>query len=104
MKTIMFEILFVLCLVCGGAWAMHHHDAKELDAIKADNASLVHAAEVAAAQAKIDDAVRASVATNKAVLARSHASAGHSLQAAAASAPAWADQPVPKEVQDALAP
>lgn len=104
MKTIMFEILFVLCLVLGGAWAMHHHDAKELDSAKADNASLVQAQEKAAAQSKIDDAVRASVATNKASLARFHASAGHSLASAAASSPTWAATPVPQEVQDALKP
>lgn len=102
MNTIMIEILFVICLVAGGAWAMHHHDAKQIDGLKADNASLVQAQERVVAQGKIDGATVASLAQTKAVQARSNALVARRLSAATASSPTWAQTAVPQEVQDAL--
>lgn len=40
----------------------------------------------------------------RAATAASAASAGHSVEQALAAQPDWANQPVPQEVQDALAP
>lgn len=104
MNTILIEIAVAVALVLGGAWAMHRHDSKEIDSLTADNASLTQAAERAAAQRKIDAAALVSLAGKKAELARQRAAAGHSLAAAAASSPTWAQTAVPQEVQDALKP
>lgn len=104
MTTILIELALALALCLGGAWAMHHHDAKQIDSLTADNASLTKAAERAAVQSKIDGATLTSLAGKRANLARLHASAGHSLAAATASAPSWAQTAVPQEVQDALKP
>lgn len=104
MNTLIIELVVAIALCLGGAWAMHHHDAKQIDSLTADNASLTKAQERAAAQSKIDGAALVSLAGKKAELARSHASAGRSLAAAGASAPTWAQTAVPQEVQDALNP
>lgn len=52
---------------------------------------------------KVDQAALASARREKAAIARKMASLKLSLDAALAANRAWADQPVPKEVQDALA-
>lgn len=52
---------------------------------------------------KQERATLASLRQEKAALGRAAASARQSLRAALASTPDWADQPVPKEVQNALA-
>lgn len=49
-------------------------------------------------------AVSARLAKEKAASARESALAAERLQTALAESPAWRDQPVPKEVQNALAP
>jgi hypothetical protein len=104
MYTILIELVVAAALAIGGAWAMHHHDAKEIANITADNASLMQANTRLVAQSKIDNAAVVSLAATRAEMGRSHALAGHSLAAAAASSPSWAQTAVPKEVQDALRP
>lgn len=51
---------------------------------------------------KLDQATLASVSRAKAAIARERAALSLKLTAALAANRAWADQPVPKEVQDAL--
>lgn len=104
MTELIIEVCLALALVIAGAFVAHRHDAKELDAAKADNATLTQANTQLVAQRGIDQATLASLAQTKAVLAQSHATATASLAKAAAGAPSWAATVVPHEVQDALKP
>jgi hypothetical protein len=101
---LLIEAGIVLALVGGAAFAMHRHDSARIAAAEDANASLTQANVRLVAQRELDQATLTSLAAKRADLGRQSVRTHASLHAAAASAPDWASQPVPKEVQDALKP
>lgn len=102
MRELYLGALALLLAFGLGAAGMYALVNPRLAAERAKSASLVRAADALMAQRKVDQATLASLAKKNAVAARESASTRVRLQAAAASAAEWRDQPVPQEVQDAL--
>lgn len=96
-------LIAVLVIAFGLTLAVAKHSRSEL-AVAQGKLTATEKALQTAQDARKRDA-RASAAREKAraATAQSAASAAHSLDKALAAQPEWAEQPVPKEVRDALA-
>lgn len=91
-------------LVAAGLAVSLWFTVQRLGAIKVERDAAVQAVETAQRAAKKVAAVSVLRERKRATTGAAAASAGASLAAAVASAPDWANTPVPQEVQDALAP
>ena len=92
-------LMAAVAVGCALGWSVMH---KKLAAKEAEVRSYQVQAEELARQRKTDMATLASLAKKNAAAARKSASARQELRAAAASAPQWANEELPKEVMDAL--
>src|SRR3954466_11763661 len=99
---LLLELALALGLVGAGVYLAHRHYAPTIAAQKAEIVGWQEAETARLAQEKVDQATLASLRQKNVDLARQNAHNRASLTAALASAPSWASQPVPKEVQDAL--
>lgn len=95
--------LAIAALMVGlGAGTVWYHLSAKLAAKSAEIADLKKAQDVLLGQRKTDQALLARRAKKNAAIARSEALASQRLSQVLAAERAWADQPVPKEVQDVL--
>jgi hypothetical protein len=97
-NTIILDVLIACALVGAGAGVVYHHEHALVKAAELR-------AETAEAAIKLNQATETKVVGKKAEIARSRASAGHSLQAAIApSSPGadWAATELPAGVRNAL--
>lgn len=95
--------ILVACLLVGlGAGSVWYAVAGRLARKDAQIQGLTEAAQRAAEQRKADQATLARLAQKNAAAARESASLRRELDAALATSPDWAAQPVPQVVQDAL--
>lgn len=101
MNTIVIDLIIALALVAGGGYLVHRHYAPLLAAKALEAKEAGEARDALIKARKVDEASMAQLSAKKATIARSGASARASL-AAASSAQAYLDQPVPQEVLDAL--
>lgn len=98
--TVLFAALLAASVLMAGALGKRLYDqSRQHSAVVADLQRDVKRAQEAR---KRSDAALVSLRQKNASTARLGASARASLQAATASSPGWAAEPLPKEVQDAL--
>lgn len=91
--------LVALLIGCGVAW---RGAVARADKLAAENATLAAGLQRAQAAIKRNDAIVTRLRATNAATARSKRFAEASLNTAAQAHVEWAQQPVPKEVQDAL--
>ncbi len=96
-------VAVAIVLAIAGAAAIWHLN-NQLVLARAETAQAQESLKTAQALRKKDAATSVLRERLRAADAASAASAGRRLEAAVEAAPAWADQPVPQEVRDALAP
>jgi len=102
MNRLMIALTVLLVASIGAASLLAQQLFKQRAEFEVQRALLVGAVEAAQAQRRRSEATLASLVAKNAATARESASAAASLAAAVASAPTWASQPIPIEVQRAL--
>lgn len=103
MKEIVIDILIALAIAAAGGLFVYRHMEHKLAAAEAQTTLANKATDTVVAASKTAAAVSTHLDQKNAAIARSGASAQASLATAAASDPAWADAPVPADVQAAVA-
>lgn len=95
-------LLLAAALALAGAGVTYKVMAGKVAQAQAERDQLAQTLAALAAQRQKDMAILASRAKKNAAAARADALARQRLQQALRDNPAWADQPLPKELQDAL--